>query len=104
IGFSVARRTKEIGIRMALGAKPSEVLRSILSEGLVLTSIGAAVGLGLAAALARMAASFLYGVSPMDAATFVGAAVLLLLIASGACLMPARRAAGLDPLRALRHE
>jgi len=104
IGFSVARRTKEIGIRMALGAKPGEVLRSILGEGLVLTSIGAAVGLGLAAALARMAASFLYGVSPMDAATFVGAALLLLLVAGGACLMPARRAAGLDPLRALRHE
>ncbi|MBL8176624.1 MAG: ABC transporter permease [Bryobacterales bacterium] len=104
IGFSVARRTKEIGIRMALGARPGLVLLSILREGLLLTSLGAAAGLALAAALARMAAGFLYGISSTDSLTFIAAPLLLLSIALSACYLPARRAAQLDPLRALRHE
>lgn len=104
IGFSVARRTKEIGIRLAIGARPSAVLRSILQEGLALTLLGAGIGLALAAALARMAANFLYGVSPTDAWTFILAPALLLSIAMAACFLPAWRASKLNPLRALRHE
>ncbi|MBS1826236.1 MAG: ABC transporter permease [Acidobacteria bacterium] len=104
IGFSVARRTKEIGIRLAIGARPSTVLRSILQEGMVLTLLGAAIGLALAIALARMAGTFLYGISPIDAWTFALAPALLLTIAMVACFLPARRASRLDPLRALRHD
>ncbi len=104
IGFSVARRTKEIGIRLAIGARPSTVLRSILQEGMALTLLGAAIGLALAIALARMAGTFLYGISPIDAWTFALAPALLLTIAMVACFLPARRASRLDPLRALRHD
>jgi putative ABC transport system permease protein len=74
----------------------------VLKHGLVLTAIGSSLGLGLALALSRMAASLLYGVSPQDPLTFLGVPAVLLLIAMLACLVPARRAASLDPLRALR--
>ncbi len=104
ISFSVSRRTKEIGIRMALGAKRSEVLAMVLGQGMRLSVIGVAVGIGLALALSRLAAGLLYGVSPADAVTFTIVPLLLILIAMAACFVPARRAASLDPLRALRHE
>ena len=104
ISFAVARQTKEIGIRMALGARRGQVLGMVLRQGLTFTVIGCAIGLGLALALSRMAASLLYGVSPTDTATFVGVPALLLLIALLACLAPARRAASLDPIRALRYD
>jgi len=104
ISFAVSRQTKEIGIRMALGAKRSEVLAMVLEQGLTLTLVGSAIGLGLALLLSRTAASFLYGVSPTDPITFIAVPALLLLIALVACLVPARRAASLDPLRALRYE
>jgi ABC-type antimicrobial peptide transport system permease subunit len=100
----VARRTKEIGVRMALGAGRAQVLGMVLKQGLVLTVAGSAIGLGLALALSRVAASLLYGVSPTDTLTFILVPVLLLLIALMACLAPAKRAASLDPIRALRWE
>lgn len=104
ISFSVARRTKEIGIRMALGARRLQVLGMVLKHGILLTVIGSAVGLGFALALSRITASLLYGVSPTDIPTFVGVLLLLLVIALLACLVPAQRAASLDPNRALRCE
>lgn len=104
ISFGVARRTKEIGIRMALGARRQQVLGMIIRQGLLLTITGAAIGLALALALSRVAASLLYGISPTDAPTFVLVPAALLGIALLACLIPARRAAALDPLRALRYE
>jgi predicted permease len=104
ISFSVARQTKEIGIRVALGARRAQVLGMVLRQGLVLTFAGSAIGLGVALALSRMAASLLYGVSPTDSLTFLAVPALLILIAIVACLVPARRAATLDPIRALRCE
>ena len=104
ISFAVARRTQEIGIRMALGARRGQVLAMVLKQGLVLTVIGAGIGLGLSLVLSRTAASLLYGVSPTDTLTFVAVPVLLLLIALAACLGPAQRAASLDPSRALKYE
>ncbi len=102
ISFAVARRTREIGIRMALGARRGQILGMVLKRGLTLTAIGSAIGLGVALALSRTAASLLYGVSPTDTATFVGVPALLLPVALLACLAPARRAAWLDPTRSLR--
>jgi predicted permease len=104
ISFSVARQTKEIGVRMAMGARRVQVVGMVLKHGLVLTLAGSAIGLALALALSRTAASLLYGVSPTDALTFVLVPVFLLLIALAACLVPARRAASLDPILALKYE
>ncbi|MGC4056017.1 MAG: ABC transporter permease [Paludibaculum sp.] len=104
ISFGVARRTREIGVRMALGARRAQVLGMVIRQGLFLTLIGSALGLALALALSRVAASLLYGVSPTDALTFLLVPALLQGIATLACLIPARRAATLDPLRALRYE
>jgi predicted permease len=104
ISFAVARKTREIGIRMALGAGRGQVLGRVLQQGLALTLIGSAVGLSVALALGRVAASLLYGVSARDPLTFLLAPALLLVIALVACLVPARRAASLDPIRALRYE
>jgi predicted permease len=104
ISFAVARRTKEIGIRMALGARRAQVLGMVLKQGFTLTVCGSAIGFGLSLALSRMAASWLYGVSPTDTLTFILAPMLLLVIALMACLAPAQRAASLNPIRALRYE
>ncbi|MGH9629502.1 MAG: ADOP family duplicated permease [Bryobacteraceae bacterium] len=104
ISFQVARRTKEIGIRMALGARRAQVLGMVLKQGLVLTITGSAAGIALALALSRMTASLLYGVNPADTLTFILVPVLLLAIALVACLVPARRAASLDPIGSLRYD
>jgi predicted permease len=104
ISFAVARRTKEIGVRMALGARRGQVLGMVLAEGALLTAAGCVIGLGLALAVSRVAASLLYGVSPRDALTFIAIPVGLFAIAIAACMVPARRAASLDPMRALRYE
>jgi putative ABC transport system permease protein len=104
ISFSVARQTKEIGVRMAMGASRVRVVGMVLKRGLLLTAAGSAIGLALALVLSRMAASLLYGVSPTDTLTFIAVPVFLLLISLAACLVPARRAAALDPIRALKYE
>jgi len=104
ISFSVARQTKDIGIRVALGARRAQVLGMVLRQGLTLTVAGAAIGMGVALAVSRAAASLLYGVSPTDTLTLLAVPAVLLTIAAVACLVPARRAATLDPIRALRCE
>jgi ABC-type antimicrobial peptide transport system permease subunit len=104
LSYSVARRTGEIGIRMALGARREQVLRFVLRDGLRL--IGAGIVVGAVAALigTRFLKAFLFGVEPLDPTSFAGAAALLLLIALGAAFVPAAHASRVDPLTALRHE
>jgi predicted permease len=104
IAHSVAQRTREIGIRMALGADARGVLRMILRQGLVLALTGVLVGLAAAFALTRLMSSVLYGVSATDPLTFVISSVVLVGVALGACFAPARRATKVDPMIALRCE
>ena len=104
MSYSVRRRTREIGIRMALGAKRPTVLGMILRQGLVLTSFGLAIGLALALALGRFTASLLYGVSGTDLLTFAAVSFVLIVTAIVAVLVPALRAAHVEPSTALRYE
>jgi ABC-type antimicrobial peptide transport system permease subunit len=98
------QRTQEIGVRMALGAQHGDVVRMILGEGFRMVLVGAAVGLTAALILSSMLKDVLYGVSSTDAATFLLVAAVIVAAASSACFGPARRAALMDPVRALRHE
>ena len=102
IAYSVGRRTREIGIRVALGAHAGTVLAMILREGMALASLGLAIGLVLAAAVTRLVSRYLLGVSALDALTFGSMATLLALVALAASYLPARRAAAIDPVRALK--
>jgi putative ABC transport system permease protein len=104
ISYSVTQRTQEVGVRMALGAQPGDVIRLILKQGLALTLIGVAAGVLGAIAAARVMSGLLYGVSATDPATFVAISLLLAMVALLACYLPARRAAKVEPIAALRHE
>jgi putative ABC transport system permease protein len=102
--YSVSRRTREIGIRIALGADRGSVLRLVLRQGLILAAIGVTIGLACGAAASQLLRSLLYGVSPLDPLTFAGATLLFALIALVATYVPARRATRVDPMMALRIE
>jgi putative ABC transport system permease protein len=102
--YSVARRTREIGIRMALGARRSEILALVLGQSLSLAWIGIALGLAGAAAAARYLEGLLFGITPLDATTFIGVALTFAAVAMLAAFVPARRATKVDPLVALRCE
>ena len=104
MAFLVSRRTREIGIRKALGAQTSDVLKLVIRQGIALVVIGLAAGLSLALALTRLLSGQLYGVSATDPVTFVGIALLLATVALLACWIPARRATKIDPMVALRYE
>jgi ABC-type antimicrobial peptide transport system permease subunit len=104
MSFSVAQRTREIGIRMALGAQAPDVLAMVLRHAAILLGAGLAIGWAAAALVTRYAASLLYGVSPTDPWTFVAVSAVLAAAAMLACYLPARRAARVDPMVALRYE
>jgi putative ABC transport system permease protein len=102
--YAVAQRTQEIGIRMALGAQMSDVLKLVLGNVMSLAFIGAAIGLGGAYAVTRVMSNLLFEVAPTDLATFVAVSAILIMVALLACFIPARRATKVDPLVALRYE
>jgi len=104
MAYSVSQRTNEIGIRMALGARPERVLRMVLSEATWIVAVGVGLGICAALAFARLIASMLYGLKPWDPATFALSTMLLLVVALAATWLPARRAALVQPMEALRHE
>ena len=104
LAFIVSQRRREIGVRMALGAQPRDVIADVMGQGLRLAGLGVVVGIGLALAGTRVLSSMLFGTSPTDALTFAAVAALLVTIAAGASLIPALRASRVDPLIALRDE
>jgi ABC-type antimicrobial peptide transport system permease subunit len=104
LAFIVAQRKREIGVRIALGAAGRDVVREVLGQGLRLAGMGLSIGLVLALAITRLMSALLFGTSPTDAITFLGAATLLTFIAVMASLIPALRASHVDPLVALRDE
>ena len=104
MAYSVAHRTQEIGIRMAMGAAQGTVVRMVVLQGMRLTALGLGIGLAVAFVITRLMASLLFGVSAGDPPTFLGVAVILAGSALLACWLPARRATRIDPMVALRSE
>ncbi len=104
MAYAVSRRTREIGIRMALGARQRDVLRLVLRQGLLLVSLGLAIGLSAAVLSTRLIQGLLYGVGPTDPVTYAVVVLLLMSVTLLACWIPARRATRVDPIFALRDE
>jgi len=104
IAYTVSQRTREIGIRMALGAQRSTLLRAFMRQGLLLAIVGAAVGLAAAAGVTRLMSSLLFGVTALDPLTYAAVSALLIFAAVLASYLPARRAMSIDPVEALRTE
>jgi putative ABC transport system permease protein len=104
LSYSVSQRTRELGIRLALGAQASDVLRLVIAQGMKLAIAGLLIGVALSLLLTRLIANLLFGVAAADPLTFVVVAWLLLVVALAACYIPSRRAARVDPVEALRNE
>jgi len=104
LAYSVAQRTREIGVRIALGAQSEDVLRLVVGQGMSLALAGIGIGLAAALALTRLLSGLLYGIGANDPATFAGIALLLVVVAAAASYFPARRASKVDPIVALRYE
>jgi predicted permease len=104
LAYVVARRTREIGIRIALGGQPQDILRLVIGQGAAVTAIGGAIGTVAALVAGQWVSSLFYGVTSRDPLTFIGVSVLLALVSAAACYIPARRAMRVDPMVALRHE
>jgi ABC-type antimicrobial peptide transport system permease subunit len=102
--YTVAQRTREIGIRVALGANRSDVTRLVLRQGIMLLALGTTIGLVLAAAASRVARASLFGLEPLDLVTFIAAAVLFTVAGLGGCYAPVRRATRINAMEALRHQ
>jgi putative ABC transport system permease protein len=104
MSYLVSQRTHEIGVRMSLGARPGDILKLVVRQGMTNVVIGIACGLILSLIVTRVLSSLLYGISATDPITFIEVPLLLALVALLACLFPARRATKIDPLIALRYE
>jgi putative ABC transport system permease protein len=104
LSFSISRRTREMGIRMALGAERQHVFVLVVRDGMLLVLVGVLLGLGAALATSRSLSAFLFGVSTTDLPTFAGTVGILCAVALIACAIPARKAVGLNPVTALRQE
>jgi ABC-type antimicrobial peptide transport system permease subunit len=103
LSYSVAQRTREIGVRSALGATPGDIMALVFRQGSVLVLTGLAIGLGAAAASGRFLSAYLFGITTSDIATYGSVAAALAIVAAVACAIPAWRAARIDALKALRH-
>jgi putative ABC transport system permease protein len=104
IAFYTGKRTREIGIRTALGASPAQAARLIVKEGLLLTALGLAAGLAICGVAGKAFAHLLFGVTPTDTTTWIAVIAVLTAVSLGACWLPARRAARVDPMLALRQD
>ncbi len=104
MAYAVAQRTAEVGLRIALGADPAKIRWMVLCDGLFLITAGIVIGLPLSVAAARISSSLLYGIRPSDPLAFVLAVGVLLVVGMAAAFVPARRAASIEPVEALRHE
>jgi putative ABC transport system permease protein len=104
VSYAVARRAKEVGIRLSLGAESSSVIRMLTGSGMKLVGVGGAIGLAIAAAASQLVSRLLYGVPALDAMTFIAVPVVLALVALLAAWIPARRVTRIDPVGALRTE